>query len=97
MKLKRMILAWSIMLCLTASLAPSVAAQTSQSVSTDKINLNTANADQLQALPGIGPAMAKRIMDYRKKIGKFNKIEELINVRGIGEKLFQKIKDRLQV
>ena len=63
----------------------------------EKINLNSATVEQLQALPGIGPAIAKSIVDHRTKVGKFNRIEEIINVKGIGEKKFQKIKDRLIV
>jgi competence protein ComEA len=66
-------------------------------VSVEKINLNTATAEQLQSLPGIGPAAAKNILEYRNKAGKFNRIEEIINVKGIGEKKFLKIKDRLTV
>ncbi|MEJ2110770.1 MAG: helix-hairpin-helix domain-containing protein [Acidobacteriota bacterium] len=64
---------------------------------TQKINLNTATAEQLQSLPGIGPVSAKSILEYREKVGKINRIEEIINVKGIGEKKFLKIKDRLAV
>jgi competence protein ComEA len=45
----------------------------------------------------VGPSIAKRILDHRTKNGKFNKIEEILNVKGIGEKKFQKMKDRLVV
>ncbi len=75
----------------------SVLAQKSAVVPAEKINLNSATAEQLQSIPGIGPSTAKSILDYRAKAGKFNKIEEIINVKGIGEKKFQKIKDRLTV
>ena len=75
----------------------SVLAQKSGSTASEKINLNSATAEQLQTIPGIGPSTAKSILDYRSKVGKFNKIEEIINVKGIGEKKFQKIKDRLTV
>jgi len=61
------------------------------------VNLNTATAAQLQELPGIGAATAKRIIEYREKNGGFKKIEELMNVRGISESRFVKIKDRLTV
>jgi comEA protein len=73
----------------------SVLAQKSSHPGTEKININTATVEQLQSLPGIGPATAKNIVEYRTKAGKFNRIEEIINVKGIGEKKFQKIKDRL--
>lgn len=57
------------------------------------ININTANEEQLQELQGIGASMAKRIIEYRKTNGKFNKIDDLKNVSGIGEAKYNKIKD----
>jgi competence protein ComEA len=75
----------------------SVMAQKSAPTATEKINLNSATADQLESLPGIGPAMAKSIIEHRTKVGKFTRIEEIMNIKGIGEKKFQKIKDRLTV
>ena len=56
------------------------------------INLNTATLDQLETLPGIGRKTAERIVEHRQKSGGFKKIEELMNVKGIGEKSFLKIK-----
>jgi competence protein ComEA len=61
------------------------------------VNINTATAAQLQDLPGIGAKTAERIIDYRQKNGGFKKIEELMNVKGIGEKSFLKLKDRITV
>ena len=56
------------------------------------LNLNAATEAQLEALPGIGPATATRIVEYRKKNGAFKKVEDLMNVKGIGEKSFLKLK-----
>lgn len=61
------------------------------------VNLNTAPAEQLERLPGVGPSTAARIIEYRQKNGGFKKIEELMNVRGIGEKAFLKMKSHLTV
>jgi competence protein ComEA len=91
-------LIWALVICLGLCLAPAAAlAQKSKAVSTEKVNINTATAEQLQTLPGVGPALAKTIIEHRTKSGKFNKIEELLNVKGIGEKKFQQLKDRLAV
>ncbi len=95
---KRMNVALAVVLGMALMLAPVAAlAQKGKAASTEKVNLNTATPEQLQTLPGIGPAMAKRVIEYRTKVGKFNKIEEIINVKGIGEKKFLKMKDRLVV
>ena len=56
------------------------------------LNINTATTADLQKLPGIGAATAERIVEYRQKNGPFKKVEELMNVRGIGEKSFLKLK-----
>ncbi|HSP90551.1 MAG TPA: helix-hairpin-helix domain-containing protein [Vicinamibacterales bacterium] len=61
------------------------------------VNLNTAPAEQLERLPGVGPSTAARIIEYRQKNGGFKKIEELMNVRGIGEKAFLKMKSQVTV
>ena len=61
------------------------------------INLNTASATDLEALPGIGAKTAARIVEYRQKNGPFKKIEELMNVRGVGEKNFLKLKGQITV
>jgi len=62
-----------------------------------KININTANLEELQTLPRIGEKVAQRIIDYREEHGQFKKIEELMKVRGVGEKTFKLIKDKIEV
>ena len=60
------------------------------------ININTANEKELDALPGIGPAIARRIVEYRSS-QPFTKIEDIMQVKGIGEKKFAKIKELITV
>jgi competence protein ComEA len=61
------------------------------------VNLNSATVPQLEALPGVGKATAERIVEYREKNGGFKKIEDLMNVRGIGEKSFLTLKPLITV
>ena len=56
-----------------------------------KINLNTATAEQLTAVPGIGEKLAARIVEHRQKNGSFKSVQELMNVRGVGEKSLGKL------
>lgn len=59
---------------------------------TGKININIAGEKELQQLPKIGPAMAKRIIEYRNSVKSFKTVEELKNVKGIGNKIFDQLK-----
>jgi len=61
------------------------------------VNLNSATTTQLESLPGIGARTAQRIIEHRQKTGGFKKIEELMNVRGVGEKSFLKLKPLITV
>ena len=65
--------------------------------STEVINLNSATALQIADLPGIGVKTAELIVQYRAKNGPFKKIEEVMNIRGIGEKSFLRIRERITV
>lgn len=60
-------------------------------------NINTADEQALIALPGIGPALAKRIIQYRAKYGDFASTEAIMNVKGIGDSLYSKIKNLITV
>ena len=62
-----------------------------------RININTADAETLQQLPGIGPVTAQKIIDFRNKNGKFCSIEEITDVSGIGEKTLAKFKDKITI
>ncbi|QCX32470.1 transporter [Caloramator sp. E03] len=62
-----------------------------------KININTANKEELKSLPRIGDALAQRIIDYRDKNGPFKRIEDIKKVSGIGEKMFENIKDKITI
>ena len=59
------------------------------------VNVNTATVQQFEALPGIGPSTAQRIVAFREKNGPFKKLEDLMNVQGIGEKSFLKLRPHL--
>ena len=61
------------------------------------LNLNTATPKQLEALPGIGPVLAQRIVDFRVKKGGYKRIEELLAIPGVSEKKFKVLRDHLTV
>ena len=65
--------------------------------SSEKIHLITASLEDLDTLQGIGPALAQRIIDYREEYGGFSRVEELKEVKGIGEVLFEQIRDSVTV
>ncbi|HXI02910.1 MAG TPA: helix-hairpin-helix domain-containing protein [Candidatus Saccharimonadales bacterium] len=57
-----------------------------------KIDINHATAEELQQLPGVGPSLAQRIVDFREKNGPFGSVDELLKVRGIGEKSLERFR-----
>jgi competence protein ComEA len=61
------------------------------------INLNTATAEQLEAIPGIGPVLAQRIIEYRQTHGRFQSVDELLEVRGIGAKRLENMRPYVAV
>ena len=62
-----------------------------------KININRADSDELEKIPGVGPATAKKIIEYRTNNGNFSSIEEIKNVSGIGEKTYESMKEYITV
>ena len=60
-----------------------------------RIDINTADAAQLQTLNGVGPVTAQRIIDYRNQIGRFDNVDQLLEVKGIGEKTLTKFRDQV--
>lgn len=65
--------------------------------SNGKININKATSDMLQKIPGVGAAKANKIIDYRNQNGQFNDITEIKNVSGIGDSMYEKIKDYITI
>ena len=59
------------------------------------LNINTAGSDELQTLKGVGPVTAQRIIDYRNQIGRFDNVDQLLEVKGIGEKTLAKFRDQV--
>lgn len=68
-----------------------------EETSSGKININKADSIALQQIPGVGPATAERIIEYRTQKGKFKKIEDIKNVSGIGEKTFESMREYITV
>ncbi len=74
---------------------PSAQAAAKSSPQQEKININTAGAAELDKLPGVGPALAGRIIEYRNANGLFKDGEELKKVKGLGESKYEKLKDKI--
>jgi competence protein ComEA len=74
---------------------PTTAPTAVTSASGHRININTASAPELETLSGIGPVLAQRIVDYREANGPFSKPEDVKQVKGIGDSIFQRIQDSI--
>ncbi len=79
------------------SLSPALTLRASSAPAADKVNINSASQAELEKLPRIGPKVAARILDYRREHGPFKRVEDLMKVKGIGEKTFARLKDLVTV
>ncbi len=86
----------ALVFALMVSVLSPLAAQAQQS-SKEVVNINTASAEQLAQLPRVGPSLSQRIVDFRKENGNFKKTEDLILVKGIGEKTFKNLEPFITV
>ena len=92
--LKR-IVATALAVAFALTLGTGLAVAAAKPAPAGKVNINTATAEQLTALPGVGAKLAARIVEYRQKSGAFKSVQELMNVRGVGEKNLKKIEQYL--
>jgi len=103
--MRRLSFVLGILVTALLAAAPTVAAQekaekpkpSASAPAGTPVNLNTATAAQLETLPGIGARTGQLIVEHRQKNGNFKKVEELMNIKGIGEKTFLKIKPLVTV
>ena len=93
----RRFVAASLAFVLGLALSAGVAVAAAKPAPAGKVNINTASAQQLETLPGVGPKLAARIVEYRQKSGGFKSTQELMNVKGVGEKSFGKLQSYLTV
>jgi competence protein ComEA len=96
MNVKR-IVALGLALALSFLASAGVVIAAGKPVPAGKVNINTATAQQLSELPGVGAKLAARIVEYRQKAGGFKAAQELMNVQGVGEKNFARIQAHLTV
>ena len=85
-----------------ASAAPTRGTKATKTAAPDNadktpVDINAADAEKLATLPGIGPSIAQRIVEYRKEHGPFKSVDELVNVRGVGEKLLGRLREHVTV
>jgi competence protein ComEA len=84
-----------LLACLLLAL-PSLAASEKEGA-TPPVDINTAGVEELQSVPGIGPSLARKIVDHRREHGPFRRVEDLLEIRGIGEKSLEKLRGRITV
>jgi competence protein ComEA len=96
--MKRVTSGFLILVALLVLFQQSGFAQAADAPSSGKlVNINTAGQSELESLPGIGPSLAKKIMDFRQKNGGFKNVSDLVAVPGIGQKKFEQLKNLVTV
>jgi competence protein ComEA len=94
MKLQRFV-AFGLAVALALACSSGLALAAAKPAPAGKVSLNTASAQQLTELPGVGEKLAARIVEYRQKSGGFKSVQELMNVQGVGEKNLARIQPYL--
>ena len=97
MKSPRKYLILSLVVVVIAAFAPALWSQQAQEEGTEKVNINTATAEEIAQLKNIGSTYAMRIVEYRQENGPFEKPEDILKVKGIGEKTYELNKDKISV
>ena len=87
----------SLVVVVIAVFAPAVWSQPAQEQGTEKVNINTATAEEIAQLKNIGSTYAVRIVEYRQENGPFEKPQDILKVKGIGEKTYELNKDKIIV
>jgi len=97
MKSPKKFLVLSLVVVVIAAFAPAVWSQPAQEQGTEKVNINTATAEEIAQLKNIGSTYAVRIVEYRQENGPFEKPQDILKVKGIGEKTYELNKDKIIV
>jgi competence protein ComEA len=94
-----LLLTLGVLLATVVATGTTVAAPKAETATatTEAVDLNSATATELETIPGIGPALAKRIVEFRDEHGPFDRVDDLLKVRGIGEKSLDKLRPHLRV
>lgn len=85
-----------LLACLLLAL-PALAAPDKSDTKAPPVDVNTAGVDELQSVPGIGPSLAQKIVEHRRQHGPFRRLEDLLEIKGIGEKSLERLRGRLVV
>ena len=97
MKSPKKLLVLSLVVVVVAAFAPALWSQQAQEEGIEKVNINTATAEEIAQLKNIGSTYAIRIVEYRQENGPFEKPEDILKVKGIGEKTYELNKDKITV